>query len=210
MSLLQKQVLYKVAALVLLAVLVVGCAPTVTPTVPPPPVTVAPPTVVPPTVAPGGDAQYLPNPQLTPGAYNSAVTQDTIQTTICVPGYSSSIRPPVSYTDALKVKQLSDPAYGDTADQNTADYEEDHFVPLSIGGNPTDPKNLWPQPRNTPVWNANTKDTLEYTLYKDVCAGIISLATAQQAIVTDWVQAFKTYVSASLNIMPMYNLTPEP
>jgi hypothetical protein len=109
----------------------------------------------------------------------------------------------VSYTDALKVKQIALYGYTDT---NTADYEEDHFIPLSVGGNPTDPKNLWPQPRNTSPYNAAVKDTLEYTLYKDVCAGTVTLADAQQAIVTDWVQAYRTYVSGNLGI----SLTPEP
>lgn len=188
-----------------------SCTPPVTAT-PPIPVTSSP-VVVTVTVAPSGvpstDSQFLPDPQLTPGALNSAVTQDTIQSTICVPGYSSSIRPPVSYTDALKVKQLADPAYGDTADQNTANYEEDHFIPLAVGGNPTSEKNLWPQPRNTSPYNAGVKDTLEYTLYKDVCAGSVSLSVAQAAITTDWVQAYRDYVSGNLGILP-FPITPEP
>lgn len=201
----------KLFALVLLFAF--ACSPVVTPTVPPPPppvtVPVPPPvTKVPPTAS--GDAQFLPNPSLTPGALNPDVSQSTIQSTVCVPGYSSSIRPPVSYTDGLKVSQLANPAYGDTADQNTADYEEDHFIPLSVGGNPTDPRNLWPQPRNTSPYNAATKDTLEYTLYKMVCAGQISLADAQSAIVTDWVQAYRQYVSPVLGVLPAFNLTPEP
>lgn len=185
-----------------------SCAPI--PVTATPPVTVTSSPVVTVTTAPQGDVQFLPNPTLTPGALNPAVTQDTIQSTICVPGYSGSIRPPYTYTDALKVSQLANPAYGDTADQNTADYEEDHFIPLSVGGNPTDPHNLWPQPRNTSPYNAAVKDQLEYTLYKDVCAGKVSLATAQQAIVTDWVQAYRDYVSGALGIHPFLPVTPEP
>lgn len=197
-----------IGLLLVLIVIEVACQPVVTPTVPPPPppVTIPPP----PTITPIGDSQYLPNPILTPGALNPSVSQSTIQTTICVPGYSSSIRPPVSYTDSLKVSQLANPAYGDTADQNTADYEEDHFIPLSVGGNPTDPKNLWPQPRNTSPYNAGVKDQLEYTLYKMVCAGAISLAGAQSAITSNWVQAYRQYVSPVLGILPDFNLTPEP
>ncbi len=197
----------KMLALALL--FLTSCAPVVTPTVPAPP---PPPSIVPPTIAPvtpSGDAQFLPNPELTPGALNPAVSQGTIQSTICVPGYSGTIRPPVSYTDNLKVQQLANPAYGDTADQNTADYEEDHFIPLSVGGNPTDPHNLWPQPRNTSPYNAAVKDTLEYTLYKDVCNGTVTLADAQSAIVTDWVQAYRTYVSGNLGLK-FPALTPEP
>ncbi len=199
--------------LALLVLFLTSCAPVVTPTVPVPPpsvVPVTPPPVtrVPPTAS--GDAQFLPNSELTPGALNPAVSQGTIQSTICVPGYSSSIRPPVAYTDNLKVQQLANPAYGDTADQNTADYEEDHFIPLSVGGNPTDPHNLWPQPRNTSPYNAAVKDTLEYTLYKDVCNGTVTLADAQSAIVTDWVQAYRTYVSGNLGLLPQFPITPEP
>jgi hypothetical protein len=184
----------------LLVLFMVACVP-VTPAPVTPTVTSVPPTIAP--VTPSGDSQFLPDPVMTPGELNPAVSQDTIQNTICVPGYSGSIRPPVSYTDALKVKQIALYGYTDT---NTADYEEDHFIPLSVGGNPTDPKNLWPQPRNTSPYNAAVKDTLEYTLYKDVCAGTVTLADAQQAIVTDWVQAYRTYVSGNLGI----SLTPEP
>lgn len=194
--------------LTLLAVqMLVACIPAtaVTPTIPVPPTAI---TKVP--TPPGGDIVFLPNPTLTPGALNSEVTQETIQTTICVPGYSSSIRPPVSYTDALKAKELADPAYGDTADQDPAHYELDHFIPLSIGGNPTDQKNLWPQPRLTTPYNAGVKDTLEYTLYKEVCAGSLTLDTAQQAITSDWVQAYRVYVSPILGVLPNFNLTPEP
>jgi len=41
------------------------------------------------------------------------------------------VRPPTSYTNALKVKQIADYGYSDTS---TADYEEDHFIPLELGG----------------------------------------------------------------------------
>ena len=43
---------------------------------------------------------------LTPGALNPAVTQATIRTTICRRGWTRTIRPPVSYTNALKARQL--------------------------------------------------------------------------------------------------------
>jgi len=48
---------------------------------------------------PGG---VLPDPACTPGATNSAVTRATIATTICRSGYTKTIRPPASYTGALK------------------------------------------------------------------------------------------------------------
>ncbi|MGC0417227.1 hypothetical protein [Embleya sp. AB8] len=129
----------------------------------------------------------LPDPGCQPGALNSDVTQDTIQDTICVPGYSSSIRPPTSYTNALKVKQIAEYGYDDT---DTADYEEDHLINLSLGGNPRSPLNLWPEPRYAVGGKtAADKDTVEFKLYRAVCDGTIQLAPAQKAIATDWTTA---------------------
>ncbi|WP_405878203.1 hypothetical protein OG762_05715 [Streptomyces sp. NBC_01136] len=122
-----------------------------------------------------------------PGALNSAVTQSTINSTICVSGYSSSIRPSTSYTNALKVKQIAEYGYSDTA---TADYEEDHLIPLSLGGAPKSEQNLWPEPRYAVGgYSAADKDTVEYKLYEAVCAGTIKLVPAQKAIATDWTTA---------------------
>ncbi len=174
----------------------------------PPPTTVtetaAPPTATTSTV-PNEDAPYLPNPAWQPGAYNPAVTQDNIQSTICVSGYTKTIRPPASYTDALKVQQIAQYGYSDT---NTADYEEDHLIALEDGGDPKDPKNLWPQPRNTTPWNASQKDTLENVLHQLVCSNQIPLDEARQALATDWVAAYKKYVGQSL--MPFTPVPTEP
>jgi hypothetical protein len=30
--------------------------------------------------------------------------------------------------------------------QALGDFEEDHFIPLAVGGSPRSPKNLWPEP----------------------------------------------------------------
>ncbi|SRR5258706_8007395 len=151
------------------------------------------------------DAPYLPNPAWQPGAYNPDVTQDTIQTTICVSGYSKSIRPPASYTDALKVQQIAQYGYSDT---NTADYEEDHLIALEDGGNPTDPKNLWPQPRHTTPWSASQKDTLENTLHHLVCSSQLPLDEARQALAIDWVAAYQKYIGQSL--VPITPVPTEP
>lgn len=45
----------------------------------------------------------LSDPKCTPRAINPPVTQDNIKTTICVPSYTKTIRPPVSYTTPLKI-----------------------------------------------------------------------------------------------------------
>ena len=49
----------------------------------------------------------------TPGVADPAVTQGNIRSTICVSGYTATVRPPSAYTDALKRKQMR--AYGETA-----------------------------------------------------------------------------------------------
>jgi hypothetical protein len=147
-----------------------------------------------PTVDPG-DAPYLPNPAWQPGANNPDVNPDNIQITICVSGYSSKIRPPVSYTNALKLQQIKQYGYADT---NPADYEEDHLISLALGGDPKDPRNLWPQPRHTTPYNASTKDTLEDVLHKMVCSGQVPLDTARQEMAADWLAAYRKYVGPSL------------
>ena len=144
---------------------------------------------------PAGDVPYLPNPAWQPGAYNPDVTQETIQTTICVSGYSAKIRPPVSYTDKLKVQQIQQYGYSDT---NKANYEEDHLIPLGVGGHPRDPKNLWPEPRHSEPYNASVKDTLENTLHNLVCSGQVPLDTARQAFARDWVAAYHKYVGETI------------
>ena len=132
----------------------------------------------------------LPDQRMTPGATNPDVTQNNIDSTVCVKGFTKTIRPPASYTNKLKKAQIRQYHYADT---NPKDYEEDHLIALSIGGNPTDERNLWPQPRNS-EWNAAKKDQLELTMYKMVCARDITLAQAQHDMSVDWIGAYKRYV----------------
>ncbi len=133
-----------------------------------------------------------PDPTLTPGALNPAVTQATIQSTICVSGWTATIRPSVSYTDALKVQQIGQYGYTDTS---TASYEEDHLISLELGGTPADPRNLWPEPYTAALTDgrptgARTKDAFETKLKGEVCAGTITLAQAQSEIGDHWVHAY--------------------
>jgi hypothetical protein len=140
-----------------------------------------------PTERPAGSCKStngFPDPTCTPGEIDPSVTQSNIKTTICVAGYTGMVRPPVSYTDALKVQQIREYGYTDTS---VADYEEDHFIPLELGGNPTDPKNLWPEFPHSP----NPKDSVEDKLKKLVCAGKITLDEARQLIRTDWTTALQ-------------------
>ena len=135
-------------------------------------------------------ASDLSNPALTPGAINPEVTQENIHQTVCIKGYTKSIRPPAHFTNRLKKRQIRQYGY---IDRNPNHYEEDHLIALSIGGAPDDPRNLWPEPRIS-EWNAKKKDRLEYVMYRMVCDGEISLADAQHEMATDWIDAWKRYV----------------
>ncbi len=136
----------------------------------------------------------LPNPVATPGATNARVSQATIHSTICVSGYSSSVRPPESYTQKLKYHQL-DTGYNLHGDTRASHYEEDHLIPLEVGGSPTSVKNLWPEPWNT-TWNAGKKDSLENTMHRLVCSGAVSLKTAQRVFATNWIVGYQRYVAS--------------
>jgi hypothetical protein len=128
----------------------------------------------------------LPDPKCTPGATNLSVTQDNIMNTICAPGYSRTIRPPVSYTTPLKIKLMQ--SYGFT--DSRSNYELDHLISLEIGGNPTDVRNLWPEP-GYGQYNFHIKDRFENYLHKQVCNGAMSLSDAQKEIATDWISSWK-------------------
>ena len=133
-----------------------------------------------------------PDPALTPGALNPAVTQGTIHSTICVSGWTATIRPDSSFTDALKVRQISQYGYSDT---KTSSYEEDHLISLELGGAPADSRNLWPEPYTITLTDgrpagAHTKDGFETRLKTEVCAGTITLAQAQSEIGDHWVHAY--------------------
>ena len=135
----------------------------------------------------------LPNASVTPGAINPAVTQSNIQSTICVIGYTKTIRPPSSFTTKLKIKQLSTLPYSAFNDFKTADFEEDHLISLELGGSPDNPKNLWPEPYASAT-GARVKDKVENALHALVCNGSVTLKTAQKAIATNWYTAYLKYV----------------
>ena len=112
------------------------------------------------------------DPRRTPGVLNPDVTQQNIRSTICRHGWTATIRPPESYTDALKRRQMR--AYRETG--SMSQYQEDHFISLELGGNPTDPRNLWPEPYP----RAAQMDQQENALNAQVCSGQLTLAQAQE------------------------------
>jgi hypothetical protein len=114
----------------------------------------------------------LADPRRTPGVLNPNVTQANIRSTVCRHGWTDTIRPPTSYTNALKARQMR--RYGETG--SISDYQEDHLISLELGGNPTDPRNLWPEPYP----RASDVDQIENELNAQVCSGQLTLAEAQQ------------------------------
>jgi hypothetical protein len=128
------------------------------------------------------EREGLPDKRCTPGAVRAGASL----TTICAYGYSSSVRPPESYTEALKLRQMR--AY--RLSGSPRDYEEDHLISLSIGGAPRAPANLWPEPRNGPN-SAEEKDALETWAARMACARWISLARLQREIANDWIAVYR-------------------
>lgn len=125
---------------------------------------------------------------------NAAVTQATIRRTICVSGWTATIRPPVSYTDALKRQQLRDFASLHPGDPqwNLAGTEEDHRLPLDLGGAPRDVHNLSPEVHRS----STTKDADEAALggsRGQVCAGRLTLLAAQTQLIARWLEPFPGY-----------------
>jgi hypothetical protein len=112
------------------------------------------------------------DPVRTPGVLNPDVTQATIVTTICVQGWTRTVRPPTEYTNALKLRQMR--AYGETGLPSA--FQEDHLISLELGGHPTDPRNLWPEPYP----RAAQVDQIENELNAQVCGGSLTLAQAQE------------------------------
>jgi hypothetical protein len=108
----------------------------------------------------------------TPGVLNPDVTQATVRSTICVRGWTKTIRPPTEYTNESKLKQMREYGVGGSP----SDYQEDHLISLELGGHPTDPRNLWPEPYP----RASVVDAIENDLNDQVCSGDMSLDEAQR------------------------------
>ena len=136
------------------------------------------------------NADALPDKMLTPGAIDTKITQDNIHKTICVPGYTKTVRPGTHYTNKIKRWQIN--AYHYT-DKDMTHYELDHLIPLSSGGHPSSPANLWPEP-----WSGNhgarKKDALEVYVHKMVCSGKMPLKEAQELFTTDWISNYRKYI----------------
>jgi hypothetical protein len=156
-----------------------------------------------------GPAAIYPDASVTPGATNPNVTEDNIEQTICVQGFTKTIRPQVAITNRIKRQQMK--AYHDTVSQSpplpvvgkradtskcvdhSADrrcYELDHLISLELGGCPDCLTNLWPEAYN-PKPGAHEKDKVENFLHRQVCSGAMTLDEAQHEIVQDWYKVYE-------------------
>jgi hypothetical protein len=129
-----------------------------------------------------------PDPHCTPGAANPAVTQATISSTVCRPGWTSTVRPPGSITEPEKFASMA--AYNLRGSASV--YEYDHDVPLELGGAVNDPRNLWPEPdyATRSGFYLNPKDRVENALKRLVCRDAMTLAQAQRLIASNWVAVY--------------------
>ena len=122
----------------------------------------------------------LPNPQLTPGIFDSTATVDTI----CKKGYTATVR---HVTDKQK-----DEVFKEYGLERSGSYEVDHLISLELGGS-NDTRNLWPESYYG-MWGARVKDTLENRLHTLVCDGKMSLREAQVGISTNWIETYKNVI----------------
>jgi len=103
-----------------------------------------------------------------------------------VRGYTATIRPPASVTRAEK--QGNARSYGYAGSMAQAEY--DHLIPLELGGDPNDPRNLWVEPpspgHQLSQLFRNPKDAVENAARARVCAGLITLDAAQRQMASDW------------------------
>jgi hypothetical protein len=119
-------------------------------------------------------------------ALNPAVTQTTIASTICVKGWTATVRPPWYMTSLIKLRMLK--ARGETwADRKK--YELDHIIPLCLGGAPADASNLQLEP-----WSeARRKDRVEVQAMRCVCADKVTLEEARHDLAANWRAAYHKY-----------------
>jgi hypothetical protein len=126
----------------------------------------------------GWQGAMLPDPTVTPGDVRAVTTA-----ALCPVAQTSQVR---NVTPAEK--RYAYGVYGATKKPGVC-CEVDHLVPLELGGS-NDQKNLWAQPY-LPTPGAHEKDVLENFLHRAVCSGAMTLRDAQDALRTDWSQAYR-------------------
>ena len=144
-------------------------------------------------LASAAQAGDLQDPNLTPGATDPEVNEANISESICKVTHftwTEGHMPPQSFLDPIEKDLIKQYGYEDT---NLKHYQIDHLIPLSLGGHPTDVKNMWPQVLLA-KWSARRKDYLEQVMHDKVCKGEVSLKEAQDMFRTDWIEGYKKYI----------------
>jgi hypothetical protein len=120
-----------------------------------------------------------------PGAYSSKLTKAVI----CSPSFRTG---PIRNVPDSEKHQV-EVEYGLEPKPYGSGLEIDHIVSLELGGS-NDPANLYPEEAsfadNAPGYHV--KDVLENAAHKAVCAGTISLRTAQREIARNWELLYTT------------------
>jgi hypothetical protein len=124
----------------------------------------------------------IPNRSLTPGATRPVNLGD-----VCSMQHEEVVR---DVPTSLRQQVFKE--YG-IVNPRVEDYEIDYLIAPGLGGT-EDIHNLWPEPISSSGWNARVKDALEERLHQLVCSGSLDLPTAQQAIASDWITAYKKYL----------------
>jgi hypothetical protein len=88
--------------------------------------------------------------------------------------------------------------------------QEDHVIPLEDGGDPMDPRNLWPEAYNTHVggaiMGARKKDCVEAFVHDEICYDIfnskkasfvpattsVTLKRGQEILAGDWYACYES------------------
>lgn len=124
------------------------------------------------------------------------VTQQSIAGTICRPGYADTVSPPLDELMAHKDHLLA--ARGIGTDEGLT-FALDRRVPVVLGGSPDAPANLDLLP-----WAGHAgerrKARAAVMLKHCVCAGKLSLADAQAAIVGNWSSVYAGFGQTSCGV----------
>ena len=128
----------------------------------------------------------LPIPSQTSGDINPVLTKSVL----CAPHFSTRLYRNVP----SELKNDVYASYGLTRGKLPCPCEVDHLIPLEVGGS-NDITNLWPQSYVTTPLNAHVKDCLEDKLHKLVCSGQVPLKEAQDAISSNWIDAYHKYMA---------------
>jgi len=115
------------------------------------------------------------------------VTQETLAETVCVHGYTRSVRPGWRWARAMKDRALAAVGLGPEA---RGAYQLDHRMPLVLGGAARDPANLTLQESS----EARIKDGMERRLGCLVCKGELLLEEARLILTGgDWRQGWSEW-----------------